>query len=783
MAAIEELVKQIASTRLRDEIIAEVAKLKANKKFGLVFEEHLPELVRAPALPLAIGSRVVRKEGPSLPYRIISEIDAQTVKVILESNGSEEVIPKKDLIAAKAFGEPMYPALVPIDAVERSPNKPWHAVVNAENYHAIQLLLYGYSRKVDVIYIDPPYNTGARDWKYNNDYVDKNDQFRHSKWLSMMKKRLLLSQRLLKDDGVLIVTIDDYEAASLGSLIDELFRDYSRTHIAIRYNRQGTPRGGFFRTHEYAYFVSKIDLPRKEVDAYVTTRNFRRNGTNSTRQARRLMFYPFRVTKDSLSIIEVGEPAEEGFHPKSQTIEKKDYYEIWPIDDEGRERCWQWGAPKARTKISELQFRFFKGRLNPYYKTDNIPINDYETMWVDQLYDASTHGTSLVQTILNRSFPFPKSVYSVRACLDKVVWNRPDAVIVDYFAGSGTTLHATNMLNAADGGTRRCILVTNNEVSEDEATALAAAGHEPGDAEWERQGICEAVTWPRSKLTVLGKTASGEQIPGEWLTGRKLEVEKPIAVKHLSFAEGAELSVTQRKQVASLLRGVVQKDITPDPFFATDTSSTSILWDVGKSDEWLQSLDELSQIETAFVVTRDARAFRDIRDKIAAGIAPRMLQEPEVLSMSDGFDANVAYFKLEFLDPNQVSRGEKFEAIIPILWLLAGCRGPIELSAGRSKWFLPKKNPFAVLLREDCFYEFIPALKARTDVALVFLVTDSTESFRDMSEELGRQYSCIQLYKSYIDTFRINLPEGSGPISTQVAGPGNLVTGGPTHAI
>ena len=135
--------------------------------------------------------------------------------------------------------------------------------------------------------------------------------------------------------------------------------------------------------------------------------------------------------------------------------------------------------------------------------------------------------------------------------------------------------------------------------------------------------------------------------------------------------------------------------------------------------------------------------------------------------MADGFDENAAYFKLDFLDPADVTRGERFESIVPILWMLAGCRGTCELSQGTGKWFIPNANPFAVLLKEDAFVEFLKKLSERPDIDHAFLVTDSTEAFHEMAAELGRGYKTIQLYRSYLDTFRINLSE-----------PGTITSGG-----
>jgi adenine-specific DNA-methyltransferase len=204
MAKIEDLIAQIHDERLKKAIGAEVRELKKIKKFGLVFEEHLPETVRLPKLPVKVGELVAKKrESGNELWRVksirkgIATLERAVEGYPLPSEMGVEV-PVAELVVVRSFGDPIYPALVPVDRVARGgPDKPWHMLINADNFHALQLLLYAYEGKVDVIYIDPPYNTGARDWKYNNDYVDKSDSFRHSKWLSMMKKRLLLAKRLL----------------------------------------------------------------------------------------------------------------------------------------------------------------------------------------------------------------------------------------------------------------------------------------------------------------------------------------------------------------------------------------------------------------------------------------------------------------------------------------------------------------------------------------------------------------------------------------------------------
>ena len=195
MAKIEDLIAQIPDERLRKGIAAEVKALKKTKKFGLVFEEHLPETVRLPRLPVKPGELVaLKRESGNQLWRVktihenVASCDGAVGGYPSPGLTSKE-FPIADLVVVRSFGDAIYPALVPVDRLERGgPDKPWHLLINADNFHALQLLLYCYEGKVDVIYIDPPYNTGARDWKYNNDYVDKTDSFRHSKWLSMIKK-------------------------------------------------------------------------------------------------------------------------------------------------------------------------------------------------------------------------------------------------------------------------------------------------------------------------------------------------------------------------------------------------------------------------------------------------------------------------------------------------------------------------------------------------------------------------------------------------------------------
>lgn len=162
-----------------------------------------------------------------------------------------------DVVPVAEYDQPIYAGLKETGRVERGGDKPYQVVINGENYHALETLAFAYAGKVDCIYIDPPYNTGARDWKYNNDYVDGSDVYRHSKWLAFMERRLKLAKQLLNpNDSVLIVTIDEKEYARLELLLESVFPNATGIQtVSITINKNGVARGNQFkRADEYAVF-------------------------------------------------------------------------------------------------------------------------------------------------------------------------------------------------------------------------------------------------------------------------------------------------------------------------------------------------------------------------------------------------------------------------------------------------------------------------------------------------------------------------------------------------
>ena len=368
-----------------------------------------------------------------------------------------------------------------------------------------------------------------------------------------------------------------------------------------------------------------------------------------------------------------------------------------------------------------------------------------------------------------QTFPFPKSVYAVVDALRVLGAASPTCVVVDFFAGSGTTLNAVNLLNAADGGRRRCILVTNNEVSASEADALRERGLQPGDDEWEAQGICRSVTWPRSKFTILGRRDDGTPLPGDYLTGRTRTVERPRRFVQVGFVDPAQLdTVAKRKQVVALIDGLPQTAVAEDlDFIVSEDHAASVLFDPAAAEDWLEALEGQDHIASLYIVTPVKKLFDQIKAAVTELLGPLQASEDETRPMRDGFAANLAYFKLDFLDPERVGLKRAFREILPLLWLKAGAVGARpELPRGEPEpvLFAPEGGNFIVLLQESRLARLLKLLAARrSPLSHVFIVTDSDEGFKRMAAEARAAAGAahggvqvVQLYRDYLANFLIN---------------------------
>lgn len=695
MAAINDLIDRIIDPELRRRISDEVARMQQQKKFGLVFEEHLPEATPLYDVPIKRKSLVAEKDGFFKVFYRVKRIDGEKLICETQDDKHEEVcFEKEKMVAVAMFGAPIYPYLKPIDEVQNAPDdKLWHTLIEAENYHALQLLIYLYGGKVDCIYIDPPYNTGDKSWKYNNDYVDSNDSYRHSKWLSMMKKRLLLAKKLLNPkDSVLIVTIDEKEYLRLGCLLEELFPEAKMQMISSVINPAGVSRGGeFARTDEYLYIVmlgnmSPQSLPldndwRGKIKGGYKDKlrwnGLMRSGTNARRVDRRNLFYPIFVSADGKRIIKIGEsiPITQNRNEIAPVI---DSVTIWPIRSDNTEGNWQISQKKLASLYKKGYVRLGNftdnGMSISYLKNGEVkkvdegkfPVvghrddgsvivdeSEYEakfipgTQWWITSHDATQLGTKLLNAMIGKRFDFPKSLYAVHDTIRFFVANKPNALIVDFFAGSGTTLHAVNLLNKEDGGHRQCIMVTNNEVSADEEKRLRAQGHQPGDDEWERLGIARYVNWPRTVCSIEGHDVNKQPLKGSYL--------------------GCDIP------------------------------------------------------------------------------------------MSEGFAANAKYFKLGFLDKDSVELQRQFRELLPLLWMKAGAIGRCPELEGSEipEILLLEDNSMAILTDEEVYVDFRKLMAGREDIKSIFIVTNSEDAFMSMAKPFGWA-QCYQLYKDYLENFSIN---------------------------
>lgn len=669
--------------------------LSSRLAFGLNFERHRPEVVELPNRPVRKGDkvRVLPERGSTAKgdqrLWVVKRIEKGKGKRIarLELFGSTEPEIQDssidDLVVVAEFRDYIYPGLVSTGKVERGGDKPCHTVINGENYHVLKALTYTHRGKVDAIYIDPPYNTGAKDWKYNNDYVESEDLYRHSKWLAFMERRLKVAQKLLNPaDSVLIVTIDEKEYLRLGLLLEQTFPEARIQMISVVINPAGVTRpGAFARTDEYIFFAFIGNATAKAVplgdDWRINPADKRttkilwsmlvRTGTNARRVDRPNLFYPIFVTTDGGSIHSVSEPLPLSTDRRIITA-PEGTITVWPIRSDGTEGNWQvspaslWTAYKEGFvrlgKFSErgMSITYLKAGekrkvLDGTYKitghrSDGSVIVDCPetqkkviptTAWRISAHDASRHGSNLLKTLLiDRKFPFPKSLYAVEDCLRFFVTDKPEAIILDFFAGSGTTAHAVMRLNRQDGGRRQCISVTNNEVAADELKTLREQSLRPGDPEWEKWGICDYITKPRVEAAITGKTPNGEPVKGDY----KITDEFPIED---GFEENAEfLTLTYEtpvavshnftfERIAPLLwmrAGSQGRRIDVLPTQGWDVADTyGLLIELDQTAAFCAAVEMANDLRVAYIVTNDDRRFQAVARSLPDSVEPVRLYE------------------------------------------------------------------------------------------------------------------------------------------------------------
>lgn len=688
-----------------EELEREFKALSSRLAFGLNFERHRPESVELPGRPVRKGDKVrvqpprgSNSKGDERLWKVLAiknegGVKLAEVEVLNDAKSERKRFPIKDLIVVAEFRDYIYPGLVSTGKVERGGNKPFHTVINGENFHALEALTYTHRGKIDVIYIDPPYNTGAKDWKYNNDYVEGDDLYRHSKWLAMMERRLWVAKELMNPaNSCLIVTIDEKEYLRLGLLLEQTFPEARIQMVSSVINPKGASRGAAFgRTDEYLFFTwigdaAPIGIPLGNEWKIVQDKRAGklrwaealRSGSDPLRSDSPNQFYPVFIRNgengpefDSVGTAHFGDGWRDVEAPDGCVA-------LWPIRSDGSEGRWQNSANGLRNLIKKGYAKLGKWRgsatsltylfqgeqkkveagIFPIIgrRSDNSIIVDdtaYQptflpgTQWRIASHNAEQGGTNLQKFIIpGRKFPFPKSLYAVEDALRFFVANNPSAIILDFFAGSGTTAHAVMRLNRQDNGRRQCISITNNEVAADEQVKLRKAGLRPGDADWEKWGICDYITKPRIAAAITGKTPEGKDIEGDY----KFTDEFPMA---------------------------------------------------------------------------------------------------------EGFEENAEFFTLTYETPVAVSHNRAFAQITPLLWMRAGSEGRRIDSLPKLGWDVA--DTYGLLIDLDQATPFAKKIKAKGTIRIAFIVTDDERRFQSIARRLPEAVESVRLYESYLNNFRFSM--------------------------
>lgn len=687
-AKVSRLTDLIAQLKTKDnqlgiDLEKEIKVLSSRLPFGLNFERHSPELVQLPGKRIRKNDKVqilpkrgtLKKNDPQI--WIVKNIINKEIAV-LESIGLDEKksyeCPIDDLVCVIEFRDKIYPGLVSTGIVQNGDDKPFHTVINGENYHVLKALTFTHRGKVDAIYIDPPYNSGAKDWKYNNDYVGEEDIYRHSKWLAMIERRLKIAKELLNpNNSVLIVTIDEKEYLRLGMLLEQTFTEAKVQMISSVINRKGIKRANeFTRTNEFIFVVmfgnSQIIPQNKLTSKPVRWAGLQRTDLESRRgtpKGGQSQFYPIFVNKKTAKIEEIGEPI-----PPDVDINtipaREGCITAWPIRKDGTEMNWgltpeslkerlEQGFVKASSNKKPALYYLTSGQIENI-KTGDLIIIDYDengvanlvfgdagkptiptTQWDIESHNAQEHGKSIIKALIpNRKFDYPKSLYAVEDILKYFISTNKNAVVLDFFSGSGTTAHAVMRLNKQDNGNRRCISVTNNEVSSAEQEQLRKEGLRPGDSDWEKWGICEYITKPRIKAAITGLTPEGNPIQGEY----KFNDEFPMSdglkenAEFFTLSYESALGVSHNiafKQIAPLLwmrAGSRGRRISEIPTKGWDIADTyGLLLDIDLSEEFSQEIKNNPSVQIAYIVTDNERVFQSIAKKLPRHIEPVRLYE------------------------------------------------------------------------------------------------------------------------------------------------------------
>lgn len=589
-SSLERYLAEISDPTLRENLAREIGGLQ--RQFGLVFERHHPEGIRLPKHAVRKNSKVVVASRKDSVFHRVQEVKKTLgTAVIVDAEGAESEHALAELTVAKEFGDIMYPGLRKLSEIRRGdPDAPVHTIINGENYHALEALQYTHAGKVDLIYIDPPYNTGNADWKYNDRYVDAKDGYRHSKWLSFMEKRLTIAKSLLKATGFVAISIDDSEHARLKVLADQILGPKNYAASLIWKSKSGGANDSDIAVeHEYVliYRASELSVIRSDEMGTATT-SYSRTEPDGRRYSLE------RLDKQNLSYSGALDYTITGPDGLSYDLEHKN-----PLKPNA---IWRWGKDTVTDRFDELVFEKGHVYTKNYAKDSYTP----RSLLVDERFGRTrTGGTDLAKILGDKRFTFPKPAKLIEHLLR--VLAPENAVVLDFFGGSGTTADAALRMNSQDGGTRQAILVTNNELSKADDTKLRKAGHAPGDSEYEALGVFHHVTKPRLETVVTGIRQDGstysDGLDANIAFFELTYLDEPEIVRGAAFDDLAGLFWLKAGGIGGTLE--LTTGAKADGFAISESGKTAVLFSTGRAKALAEKLASTEHsISHLFIVTK-----------------------------------------------------------------------------------------------------------------------------------------------------------------------------------
>ncbi|GAA1826681.1 site-specific DNA-methyltransferase [Microlunatus capsulatus] len=670
MSRLNDLLRQL---RLKDPALAadlqrEVDALVDRRAFGLNFERHVPEAVELPGRKVRRGDKVrilpLRGSMPTTADRRLWRVGRlSSGKASLEAMDGEDprdtaMSSVDDLVVVAEFRDPIYPGLISNGKVERGGDEPFHIVINAENYHALQTLLFTHRGKIDCIYIDPPYNTGNEGWIYNDRYVADDDHYKHSKWLAFMERRLLLARELLKDTGVLIVAIGDDEHHRLRSLLDQIFgtsnflanvawegvrkNDSRYVSSSIDYMLMYAKSADGLTAHNVRWREPKpgvsevvrqgglawqaaIDLGKVGPEASAIAQNQLRRWWKSIPSDHPAKSNPGLAIYDRVEHL----PGREGWVYRTLPLSSPNpranlMYEVMHPSGSPCKmppNGWRWSRDVMSERIASGDVLFGATSESGVQYKRYLTSDDSQAVSPVFNQDRAAASSRLTSILGERRFPYPKDHTVLMRWFNIVA--PQDALILDFFGGSGSTSEAVIRLNAEDGGARQCLLVTNNEIPSTDAKTLAKAGYREGDQEWEKLGVHDYVAKPRIIAVVDGERPDGSKYQDtvaaniEFFT---LTYEAPLRVaSHREFERIAPLLWLRAGSVGRRINDIKA---------GWDVAETyGVLANLDQVEAFLHALKEQEAATLVFVVTDENRLFESVCRDLPDHVEPVRLYE------------------------------------------------------------------------------------------------------------------------------------------------------------